>query len=303
MMLDVIIIIVQVVYKYVLIVHHKGTCSTTTYSSIVFSSVVLITPFFPYSHCYSKKRFPTPNAHNQKVRSQTNQTKPFTIMSAAAAVKKYPPVTPHGELEKVSDNVWAVQGSFNMLPGNRIGRTMAIVKRGDDLTIINSVRVNDEVEAKIKELGTIKNIVRICHSHGVDDLYYKDTFKAVFWDQELGERSTAGKADKFLTEDGEKPIDDCKIVIFKGTKMLEAILWIPDDGGTLMTSDCIQNGQVSPHASFMWKHMMQGLMGFKTKCCTNVSMWRSLFYNGEDLYPNFERMLLLDFENLVPGKF
>jgi hypothetical protein len=211
----------------------------------------------------------------------------------------YIPFNDHGELTKVLDNVYIVRGSFNVGFGVMIARTMTIVKRGDDLTVINSVRVNEEVEAEIKKLGTIKHLVRMAAGHGADDAYYINTFEPTYWSLEgIASVTNTKTHDKALTEDGEGPIPDMKLVIFKSAplKILhECVIWIPDNDGTLITCDFIQNTITPDHANFMGKHMTYW-MGFQGECKC-VPMWRS--GNGMDHWDDIERILAWDFENLV----
>ena len=112
-------------------------------------------------------------------------TKRVSVVSTMSTEDKPPPkylnVTPHGEVEKVLDGVYIVRGSFNMMPGIRIARTMCIVQRGSSLTIFNSIRVNEKVEAQIKALGSVDKLVRLNAFHGADDQYYLDTFKCKYW--------------------------------------------------------------------------------------------------------------------------
>ena len=59
---------------------------------------------------------------------------------------------------------------------------MVVVKRDDDLTIINSIHVSEKVEDEIKKLGTVKNVVRLCSNHGVCDEYWIDKYQATYYD-------------------------------------------------------------------------------------------------------------------------
>ena len=49
----------------------------------------------------------------------------------------HPPVCPHGGIEQIADNVFALRGSFRMNAMIRISRNMAIVRSGTELTLIN----------------------------------------------------------------------------------------------------------------------------------------------------------------------
>lgn len=212
---------------------------------------------------------------------------------------KCTPVTEHGELTKVFDNVYIVQGSCTMSMGIRISRMMTIVVCGDDVTILNSVRVNEEVEEAILKLGTIKNLVRMSGAHGRDDLYFIEKFKPTYWWLE-GEEPYDGcpPLDKPLTEDGEGPFPEMKLLKLKNVKVPEVVIWIPDNGGTVLTCDFIQNTlEPSNLASFVGR-IISRRMGFVGECRC-VPMWVSI--NGKNHLEDYERMLEWEFENLIPA--
>ena len=51
-----------------------------------------------------------------------------------------PAAQPHGPLVEVFPDVWQVTGSFGFGPGLRIPRNMTVVRQGDELVIVNTVR-------------------------------------------------------------------------------------------------------------------------------------------------------------------
>jgi len=220
-------------------------------------------------------------------------------MSTEEQKNKYCDVTPHGEVEKVLDNVFIVRGSFNVMPFMRIPRTMCIVRRGKSLTIFNSIRVNETVEAQIKELGSIDHLVRMAWGHGIDDQYYIDTFQPKFWSIDVKPMTTS-KADEILSVTNH-PIEDAKVYMMQNIKEQEAVFWIPDSGGTLIACDALQNSTDSCHTSFLG-NIVGRAMGFMTPC-TCVPMYRRTApaNKAEDLYPNFEKLLEWEWDNLVTG--
>jgi hypothetical protein len=167
------------------------------------------------------------------------------------------------------DNMYTIQGSYNMGVGVLIDCTMTMIKHGDDLMIINVLHVKEEVEAEIKKLCTVKNIVRMCACHGYDDTYYTpETFKvAAYWSLEgVNLPKNCKKCDKVLTENGENPIADSKIILPK-FRIPEAVFWIPEEKGTLISVNFLQNtldyGYATPGGCFVTKNM--GFMG-SCKC-------------------------------------
>lgn len=215
--------------------------------------------------------------------------------------KKYPPVTPHGGLKKVLDNVYSLEGTFPMAPGVRTGRSMTIVKRGDELTILNSIRVDDSTLEEIKKLGTIQNVVRLGNMHGADDPFYVDTFQATFWQpQGLKDAPPAGLThDKSLTNDGEKPISDMKFMTFQNAPSNDSVVWIPDNGGTVICCDVLQNtcGPL-PHCNLPGR-VMTSLMGFRGECRC-VPVWRYAKCGSNHL-ESAEELLAWDWDNLFSG--
>ena len=86
----------------------------------------------------------------------------------------YAPVYPHGPVETIGENVFMVRGSIKMNPIVRITRNMAIVREGEELTLIDPVRVDDKTLADIDRLGTVRHVLRLGPFHGIDDPFYMD---------------------------------------------------------------------------------------------------------------------------------
>ena len=114
---------------------------------------------------------------------------------------EHPAALPHGPIEEVADGIFRVQGSTRMGPGMRITRNMAIVRTGDELTIVHSVRLSPEGESQLEKLGTVKNVVKIAHFHGLDDPYYLDRFGATYWALPDGARDQDPKVQLELRDD------------------------------------------------------------------------------------------------------
>lgn len=196
-----------------------------------------------------------------------------------------------------------------MLPGVRISLTMVIVRReveGEkELTIVNSMRVNDHVKGEIEKLGDVKHVVRICSNHGACDEYYIDTYNATYYD--LPAASTTEGATKVpstthLLADGEAPpsIPDASIYIVKNLKMPDAILKLPDGNGILVTGDFVQNGVGSPFDSFMMKWVLSPMFGFNTGMLTTPGPFFKFYGKGEDIYsPNVAAVMEMEFDTII----
>ena len=224
--------------------------------------------------------------------------------------KKYPAIQPHSGLQKVSDTIYWVSGCFKPgPPGVRIGVTMTIVKRGEDLTIFNTTRVSKAVEDEIAKLGTIKNVVRLSGHHGMADEYYIDTFKATYWDlpgisEGVKPKPTKTPHTDNLLSDGEGgcgPIPEATVHLVKNLKTPDAVVLLPDDGGTLICADFIQNGIPTPENSFGGK-LIKGIFGFNTGCCNTPKMFFKAYgkETPEDIYePNVPVVLGMKFDTII----
>ena len=99
-------------------------------------------------------------------------------------------IYPHGDIESLGADIFAVRGSIRINLLMRISRNMAIVREGNELTLVNPIRLRPEIEKKLTQFGEIKNIVRLGAFHGVDDSYYVNKFEAQFWSQPNGKTYT-----------------------------------------------------------------------------------------------------------------
>ena len=73
----------------------------------------------------------------------------------------YAPATPHDPIEEVFPDVFVVRGSVRMNPLMSITRNMAIVRHAGELTLVDPIRLNDEEERRLRELGSVKQILRL----------------------------------------------------------------------------------------------------------------------------------------------
>ena len=148
----------------------------------------------------------------------------------------FPPAEPHGPIEEIFPDAYWVTGSVRFKPLVRLPRNMVVLRNGDELTLINAVRLNEEGEAALARLGTVRHVIRI-GNHGMDDAYYIERYGAKHWAvPREGETS-----DVELTEDTELPIPDTRVFMFRDTKMSEAALLVEREGGLLITCDSIQH--------------------------------------------------------------
>ena len=164
-------------------------------------------------------------------------------------MKSFPHALTHGSLDEVFPDVFFVQGTMRAeFFGSpwQFSRNMVVVREGRDLSLVNTVRLDDAGLAALEALGTVKNVVRIGSLHGVDDPFYIDRYGATYW-AVSGMPHAAGLPEpRLLAEAGPTPFA-CDVFTFRETKLPEAILVIRREGGIAIACDSLQNW-VSPDA-------------------------------------------------------
>lgn len=158
----------------------------------------------------------------------------------------FPEQLPHGMFSEVLDGVFFIQGQIRPNFGGpttfQFSRNMTVVRDGHDLTLLNTMRLDEEGLAALDAMGTVKHIVRLGAFHGRDDAFYLDRYpKATFWAAagtpfERGERVAQPLADG---EEG--PCEGSQAFLWKTGKMPEAILCLERHNGILISCDSLQN--------------------------------------------------------------
>jgi hypothetical protein len=190
----------------------------------------------------------------------------------AVVARPFPPSLPHGEIQEVLPGLFFVTGTIGM-PGPlpvRFSRNMTIVREGDRLILVNTVRLDDAGLAALDKLGKVTDVIRLAGNHGSDDPFYADRYKAKVWALK-GQRYTAGfdtKApDTYFEAQVEAdvsttlPISGARLYLIHSDPS-EGLLVLPAHGGTVISGDCLQNWATSD-AYFNWlgRGMMR-MMGF-----------------------------------------
>lgn len=156
----------------------------------------------------------------------------------------FPDAMPHGPIREVFSDVFFVTGTMR---GEFFGsdwqfsRNMTVVREDGDLTLVNSVRLNDEGLAQLDGLGTVKNVVRLGDMHGLDDRFYLDRYDADFWALPGMDIEDGIAGHKELVPDGEMPFSGCTLFAFRTSTRPEGILRLERDGGIMIACDSLQN--------------------------------------------------------------
>jgi hypothetical protein len=210
----------------------------------------------------------------------------------------HPPATAHDPIEEIQADVFMVRGSVKMNPLLTITRNMAIVRHQGELTLVDPIRLDAEEEARLRELGTVRRILRLGPLHGLDDAYYADTFGAEVWAPGPSETYPEPPLARQVGAGTELPFPDAELFCFEGVTRPEAALLIRRDGGLLVTCDAIQNYGDYRFNNWLARTLMP-FIGFP-KTTLVGPVWLKLFTpEGGSLESEFRRLLELPFDRLL----
>ncbi len=186
----------------------------------------------------------------------------------------FPPALKHGEIREVFDNVFFVTGTcrFKGPITIKFSRNMTILRDSDELTLINSVRLNDNGLRKLDALGTVKNLIRIAGFHGTDDPFYKNRYSARIWsvdapyttsfEQPPKPETVYFSPDIILDNEMTLPVKNTSLYLINSSRPAEALILLERDNGILIAGDSLQNWvKTDRYFSFLGKIMMKR-MGF-----------------------------------------
>lgn len=210
----------------------------------------------------------------------------------------YPPPQPHGEIRRLLPDFFTLPGTARLAPATFINRNMCIVRFGEDLTLVNPVRLRPAQEEKLRDLGEIRHAVRLGYFHGCDDLYYRDKFHLTFWRQADSDLYPAPSPDRQLREGGECPVPGGRFFEFTGALHPEAALWLPYSGGLLLVCDALQYWQSWAGCNWCGRNLLR-LAGFRRGMQVAPTWRMQMTPRGCDpahwLEEDFRRLLALPF--------
>ena len=213
---------------------------------------------------------------------------------------QFPPALQHGPIEEVFPDVFFVSGAMETVLQDmdwKFSRNMTVVRDGDRLVIVNSVRLSEEGLAELDRLGRVTDVVRLGSLHGRDDPFYVDRYDAEYWALPGMEHETGLPATRSLTTDGALPISDASLFAFDTTQIPEGILRLDRDGGILIACDALQNW-LAPDEFFSdtSRELMQQ-MGFFTPANLGPVWVQRASPAGDD----FARLKTLSFKHALCG--
>jgi hypothetical protein len=150
-------------------------------------------------------------------------------------------VLKHGPLEKLSENLWRVEGS---MPNPNIRRAMTIAKMKDGrLFIHNAVALEPALMAEIEAFGTPAVIVVPNGFHRQDAKIYKDRYPSAGVYAPKGAIAKVAAVVPVTGDYADAPQDDTvKLRYLDGCKNTEGVLEVnSSDGKTITFTDVICN--------------------------------------------------------------
>lgn len=167
------------------------------------------------------------------------------IPMTASQPIQFTPAWPHGDIREIFKDIFFVTGTNKIYHEGadiQTSRNMIIIRNDSELTLINTVRLNDEGLKKLDLLGKVAHIVRIGAFHGRDDAFYRNQYPAVqLWTLKGMSYENGLKSDRDLTPEGDMPFPGCSLFVFETSTLPEGILCIDREGGILISCDSIQN--------------------------------------------------------------
>ena len=210
----------------------------------------------------------------------------------------FPPPQPHDPIQALTDRVYVVRGAMRMNAVLRLSRNMAIIRHGDELTLVNPIRLTAEGEDELGNLGAVKRTLRLGAFHGIDDPWYKHRFGAELWAQSGGTTYPEPPVDRLLETDTELPFPDAELFCFRDTRQPEAALLIHDTPGILLTCDAVQHYSDYSHNNLIARLAMP-FIGFPKTTVLGPFWLKMMTPEGGSLRNEFARLLELDFDALI----
>lgn len=159
---------------------------------------------------------------------------------------EYSPAMPHGEISKAFDGIYTVQGTnitfYNELKIQH-SRNMTIVESNGELTLINTVRLDEQGLIELDKLGKVRHIISLGAFHGRDDDFYLDRYNAELWTVKPLNGYDCHKNLKIhsLDESVKLSFIDGGYFPFDNASPAEGFLFIERNQGIIVTCDSIKN--------------------------------------------------------------
>jgi hypothetical protein len=243
---------------------------------------------------------------------------------------------------QMCENVYVVQATFRKNSLWKSIRNMVIIRQtgSRDLTLIHAIRLNQEGEEFLQQLGDVSRVIRLAcittSTSAQHDLYYKYHYGAQLWGPPLPSTLTNSSeidasltfeyisaVDRILSEESILPIAHSKLFSFRSSSYPELAILIQSpkqaknpmysssSGGILITAEALQN-QKENYLLTMSSRTVLNLSGMMESIVVVPPKWlrsqqdhvcqRAVKKKKVNLRADFDRLLRLDFTQLISSK-
>lgn len=214
-------------------------------------------------------------------------------------MSSFPPALAHNAIEEILPDLFFVSGAMETVLMDldwQFSRNMTIVRDGERLILINTVRLSDDGLKELDRLGRVTDVVRLGALHGRDDAFYLDHYQAQYWAMP-GLEPEEHPTTQTLSATSPLPIDDAALFQFETTNIPEGVLHLRRDGGILIACDALQNWlEPDKHFCDASRRRMEQ-MGFFTPA--NVGpVWLQA---AEPAADDFSRLKVLNYKHVLCG--
>lgn len=207
----------------------------------------------------------------------------------------YPEALPHQKIKEIFPDIFTIVGTVKMKPCFRFNRNMTIVRQGDDLTLINAVRLNEEGLAGLNRLGKVRHVMKIGAFHGMDDRFYVEGYGAKYWSLP-GHKLPRGLNKDMEMKDGQGlPLADARLFAFKTTVVPEAVLLLKREGGILITCDSFLNWEKWGFGFNSFSKLFMKMGGFQGTANLGPGWCKQAKPQAED----YQEIAKLEFKHLL----
>ncbi|NOH55376.1 hypothetical protein F0266_20775 [Vibrio coralliilyticus] len=225
-----------------------------------------------------------------------------------------PPALKHGSLTKFREDLYWVQGCVKLkAPHPKFGpltmqfsRNMTIIRDNDELTLVNSVRLDEQTLKELETLGEVKHVVRLAAFHGMDDPFYQQRYGTTMWSVDApyfhGVNPNQADSryftpDEILSADHLPPLKGLRYFEIGSGKLNEGLFWLERDQGIAIAGDSLQNW-TEPDAFFnLTAKFMMKKMGFFAHAGIGPGWMQAVKPNLNELNDFFD----WSFEALIPS--
>ncbi|MEA0970518.1 hypothetical protein Megvenef_00484 [Candidatus Megaera venefica] len=154
------------------------------------------------------------------------------------------PAWPHGEIKQIFDDIFFVSGINKTVHDGvelQHSRNMIIVREEGKLSLINSVRLTDIGLIALEKLGQVDKVISIGAFHGRDDAFYVNKYQAALWALPGMQNQHGCRIDVVFTAQGQQPFANCSLLIYATANFPEAVIYIKQHDGILLSCDSIKN--------------------------------------------------------------